>query len=159
MTNGERNDLLQKLKPQFEGTPIYIVETIVVNDEDELMDAFEHFLSLGYEGAIVRNMDGLYVNKRSYDLQKIKEFDDAEFKIIAIKVGTKGSMAGKAVFTCEIKEGDTFDVKMKGSMDELKKYADNPELVIGRFLTVKFQGWTKYGKPRFPVGMRFREDI
>ena len=51
------------------------------------------------------------------------------------------------------------DVKMKGSMDELKKYADNPELVIGRFLTVKFQGWTKYGKPRFPVGMRFREDI
>lgn len=158
MTNKERNEILQSLKPLFEGTPIHIVETLIVNDEDELMEAFEHFLSLGYEGAIVRNMDGLYVNKRSYDLQKIKEFDDAEFKIIGIKVGTKGSMAGKAVFTCEIKDGDTFDAKMKGSMDELKKYADNPDLVIGKIVTVKFQGWTKYGKPRFPVALRFREN-
>lgn len=159
MTNKERNEVLQSLIPVFEGTPIHIVETLVVNDEDELMDAFEHFLSLGYEGAIVRNMDGLYVNKRSYDLQKIKEFDDAEFKIIAIKVGTKGSMAGKAVFTCEIKEGDTFDAKMKGSLDELKKYADDPSLVLGKIVTVKYQGYTKYGKPRFPVALRFREDI
>ena len=30
---------------------------------------------------MVRNADGLYVNKRSYDLQKIKEFDDREFEI------------------------------------------------------------------------------
>jgi len=71
LTNGERNEILQKLIPAFEGSPIHIVETIVVNDEDELMDAFDHFIELGYEGCMVRNMDGLYVNKRSYDLQKV----------------------------------------------------------------------------------------
>ena len=158
MTNFERYEYLESLKPHFVHTPIHIVETIVVNDEDELMAAFEHFLAEGYEGCMVRNMDGLYVNKRSYDLLKIKEFDDSEFKIVGIKVGTKGSMAGKAVFTCQ--NGDvTFDVKLKGNMDELTKYANDPSLVIGKILTVKYQGFTKYGQPRFPVGMRFREDL
>jgi ATP-dependent DNA ligase len=160
-TNKVRNEILQSLKPLFEDTPIHIVETIVVNDEDELMDAFDHFIAQGYEGCMVRNMDGKYVNKRSYDLQKVKEFDDDEFKIIGIKVGTKGSMTGKAVFTCQLPyQGiNTFDCKMKGSMDELKKYADDPSLVIGKILTVQFQGYTKYGVPRFPVGLRFRHDI
>jgi DNA ligase-1 len=159
MTNIERNEILQSFKKGFEGTPIHIVETIVVNDEDELMVAFEHFLAEGYEGCMVRNADGIYVNKRSYDLQKIKEFDDSEFKIIGIKVGTKGSMAGKAVFTCDIPNVGTFDVKLKGNMDDLKTYADDPSLVIGKILTVKYQGFTKYGFPRFPVGLRFREDL
>ena len=68
-------------------------------------------------------------------------------------------MAGRAVFTCEINGNETFDVKMKGSMDDLKTYAEHPELVIGKILTVKYQGFTKYNQPRFPVGLRFREDI
>jgi len=101
----------------------------------------------------------LYVNKRSYDLQKIKTFSDDEFEIIGIKIGTKGSMAGKATFICELPNKETFDAKMKGNMDELKKYADDPSLVIGKIVTVKYQGYTKYGKPRFPVALRFREDI
>jgi DNA ligase-1 len=161
--NKNRNDYLQDyLKPKVENYPqIHIVETIRVEDENELMDAFDHFIAEGYEGCMVRNMSGLYVNKRSYDLQKVKEFDDAEFKIIGVKVGTKGSMAGKAIFTCQLPHQgmNTFDCKMKGNMDELKKYADNPSLVVGKILTVQYQGYTKYGIPRFPVGLRFREDI
>lgn len=147
------------LIPATEGTPIHIVETLVVHNEDELMEAFDHFIAEGYEGCMVRNMDGLYVNKRSYDLQKIKEFDDAEFRVVGVKVGTKGSMAGKAVFICEIPNVETFDCKMKGSLDSLIQYAEKPELAIGRMLTVKYQGFTKYNIPRFPVGLRFREDI
>ena len=159
LTNKERNEVLQSYKPIFEGTPIHIVETIVVNNEDELMDAFDHFIEEGYEGCMVRNMAGLYVNKRSYDLLKVKIMQDDEFKIVGIKVGSKGSMAGKAVFTCELPGGNTFDCKMKGKMDDLKKYADNPDLVIGRMITVQYQDYTTYGVPRFPVGLRFREDI
>lgn len=161
LTNVERATQLGLLGDMYNSDdfPIHFVETLVVNNEEELMDAFEHFLKQGYEGCMVRNMDGLYVNKRSYDLQKIKEFDDAEFKIVDVKVGTKGNMAGKAVFVCAMEDGNTFDCKMKGSLDELQKYAEQPELVFGKILTVQFQGMTKYGVPRFPVGLRFREDI
>ena len=160
LTNAERNEFLQGLKPVFENTVIRIVETVIVNDEEELMDAFQHFLDEGYEGCMVRNIGGLYVNKRSYDLLKVKEFDDAEFKVVDIKVGTKGRMAGKAVFVCETTDGAQFAAKMIGNIDALAKYAENPELAIGRIMTVKFQGYTKKNNvPRFPVAMRFREDI
>lgn len=159
--NKNRNEYLQMdVKEKVKNYPqLHVVETLIVNNEDELMEAFDHFLEEGYEGCMVRNMDGLYVNKRSADLQKIKEFSDSEFKIIGVKVGTKGSMAGKAVFTCELPNKETFDCKMKGDMNELTKYANDPSLVLGKQLTVKYQGYTKYGMPRFPVGLRFREDI
>jgi ATP-dependent DNA ligase len=131
------------------------------------MQAYEDFMEMGYEGAIVRNMDGKYVYKRSYDLQKIKFFDDDEFRIVDIKVGTKGSMAGRAVFICEriredqkLPEGVTFDCKMKGNMDDLKKYAEDPSLVIGKIVTVQYQGYTRKNmKPRFPVALRFRVEL
>jgi len=166
LTNYQRYLLLETLRPSFEGTAIKIVETVIVNDEDELYAYLDDCLARGYEGCMARNMDGKYQYKRSYDLQKLKKFDDDEFRIIDIKVGTKGSMAGKAVFICEkyrdeqpLPDGETFDCKLRGNMDELTKYADDPSLVIGKILTVKFQGYTKYGKPRFPVGERFRVEL
>jgi DNA ligase 1 len=167
MTNFERNKVLQTSKSLFEGTPIHIVETRVVNSQEELMQAYEDFMEMGYEGAIVRNMDGMYVNKRSYDLQKVKVFDDDEFRIVDIKVGTKGTMAGKAVFICErtredqqLPAGVTFDCKLKGKLDDLKLYADDKSKVIGKIVTVQYQGYTrKNKKPRFPVALRFRVEL
>ena len=167
LTNYDRYLILKGMEKQFENSPVHIVETRVVNNEEELMQAYEDFMEQGYEGAIVRNFDGKYVNKRSYDLQKIKIFDDDEFRIVDIKVGTKGSMAGKAVFICErtredqkLPAGVTFDCKLKGDMEKLKEYADNPFLVIGKIVTVQYQGYTrKNSKPRFPVALRFRVDL
>lgn len=167
LTNYERYLILKNWRKVFENSPVHIVETRIVNNKEELMQTYEDFMEQGYEGAIVRNMDGKYVYKRSYNLQKIKIFDDDEFRIVDIKVGTKGSMAGKAVFTCEriredqlLSEGVTFDCKLKGNMDKLKEYADDPSLVIGKIVTVQYQGYTKKNmKPRFPVALRFRVDL
>jgi len=166
LPNNEREIILDGMRDIFEGTPVHIVETIVVNNEDELYAYLDDCLARGYEGCMVRNMDGMYKHKRSYDLQKLKKFDDAEFKIVGVKVSTKGIMAGKAVFICQLPntgedltEENTFDCKLRGNMDKLKEYADDPSLVIDKILTVKFQGYTKYGKPRFPVGERFRVEL
>lgn len=141
------------------------VETVKVNDHDQLMELFTNWLAQGYEGAMVRNTSGLYENKRSYGLQKVKEYEDAEFEIIGVEEG-RGSMAGKAIFKCKT-NGDprmapdgTFDAKMKGKLAALKVYFDHPERAIGRQLTVRFQGVTnKERVPRFPVGWRFKEDV
>lgn len=139
------------------------VETIEVADEDEMMVAFEHFLKLGYEGVMVRNAEGEYLGHpthRSPDLQKVKEFDDDEFMVIGVSTHGRGKMAGKAMFRCRTKAGAEFDAKLVGNMDALKQYVEDPSLAEGRMLTVKFQGYTtKSGVPRFPVAMRFREDI
>lgn len=135
------------------------VETALVENEDELMLTFERFLAEGYEGLVVRNADAIYENKRSYNLQKVKEFLDAEFKIVGVEVG-RGKMADKAIFVCVTEDDVEFRVKMKGSLDSLKKYVDAPSLATGRFLTVQYQGITGASKvPRFPVGLRIRCDV
>jgi ATP-dependent DNA ligase len=137
--------------------PVVLLETVLVNDEDELMAAFEQFRAQGYEGAMVRNANGLYVNKRSYDLQKVKEFDDAEFRITGVKEG-RGKLAGHGIFECQTKEGAPFEAKMIGALAELRKYYEDPRLAVGRLLTVQYQGFTnKSGVPRFPVALRIRD--
>jgi len=139
--------------------PLVRVETKEMADEDELVEFFEACLKKGYEGAMVRNAAGLYVNKRSTDLLKIKEFQDAEFKIVDVEEG-RGKLAGKAIFVCVTADGDRFKAKMKGDQEELSKFWKKPSLAVGRQLTVQFQGYTgKNNVPRFPVGLRFREDV
>lgn len=156
----ERTELLQGIGRHFpKGGPLVLVETLPADDEDELMLRFEHYLSIGYEGAIARNSDGPYVNKRSYDLLKIKEFDDGEFTVVGVKEG-RGKMAGHAVFICHADNGEEFEAKMKGKLSDLRQYWEDPSLAVGRSLTVQYQGLTqKKVVPRFPVALRFREDV
>lgn len=137
-----------------------IVETRVAEDEDELLVHFNNFLEQGYEGAMARNSYGSYTTgKRSYNLLKIKEFDDGEFPVLSVEEG-RGKLVGHAIFVCRTKNGVDFRAKLKGKQEELKQYFDHPELAVGRTLTVKYQGLTnKNGVPRFPVAMRFREDV
>jgi len=137
-----------------------LVKTIEVADEDEMMLAFEECNADGYEGAIVRNAAGEYLSAppdaRSVDLQKLKKFMDAEFRVVGVEEG-RGKLAGHAIFVCKMPDtGNKFNAKMKGPHSELKKYFEDPSLSIGRDLSVKFQGYTKKNKvPRFPVAWRF----
>ena len=174
----ERWEHLENIIGTDRGGPVMLVETREVHDEDELMLAFEDFLAQGYEGAIARNANGPYVGKRSYDLLKIKQFDDAEFLCVGVEEG-RGKLAGHAIFICSIGRVDgpgkkyetelvehgfkerelVFNAKLKGDQSELKKYFSNPALVIGKRITVQYQGLTKNGIPRFPVALRIEEKL
>ena len=139
--------------------PIRLVETIAVDDEAAMTEAFAHFVEQGYEGLMIRNAQSPYLNKRSYDLQKVKEFEDAEFKIVGVVEG-RGRLAGHGIFVCVTKDGTEFQVKMAGALDNLIDVYQNPQNYVGKMLTVQYQGITNASEvPRFPVGLRFRQDI
>ena len=150
--NATLEDYLKKTK-YLKLVPTYLVET-----EDQVMDFFDKFKNEGMEGAMLRNADSLYVNKRSYDLQKVKEFDDAEFEIIGIDEG-RGKLAGHAgAFICRTSTGQEFKAKMSGDTGRLRSYFLDSSLWEGKYLTVQYQGLTgKENVPRFPVGLRIRD--
>lgn len=126
-------------------------------DEDDVKEYFSQFVEMGYEGLMIRNALGEYkIDGRSYDLQKYKEFDDAEFEIVDIISG-KGKMDGKAIFVCKTKENKEFNAKMKGSLVGLEKIFNNKSKYIGCDLTVRYQGFTNDNIPRFPVGIIVRD--
>ena len=134
------------------------VETVQVADEAEAMTYFEQWRKEGYEGAMIRNAEGKYVNKRSYDLLKVKEFDDAEFEIIGIEEG-RGKLSGHVgAFKLKNSGGQEFLAKMAGDTARLRDYFKDHSLWQGKKLTVKYQGLTgANGVPRFPVGVVIRD--
>ena len=141
----------------FEFFSIKLVETVLCETEEKVMDFFDKFRAQGYEGAMMRNAESKYVNKRSYDLQKVKEFDDGEYSIVGITEG-RGKLAGHAIFVCVDDKGDQFEAKLKGETSKLKEYFENHELWKGKKLTVQYQGLTGAKKvPRFPVGVAIRD--
>lgn len=158
-TFAQRHEMMQRLKPRTTGLPIRIVETVLVNNEAEMWEAFERFRAQGYEGAIVRNAHGTYENSRSVHLLKLKKFQDAEFKIVGMAEG-RGKLQGHCgSFVCALPDGRTFNAKMVGPLEALKAAWENQTAWIGKTMTVKFQDYTSAGVPRFPVAMRLREDL
>ena len=149
----ERTDMIKSAELK---APLIAVKTTFILDMNQLMEQFQEDRTAGYEGTMARNADSLYEHKRSYNLQKIKEFDDAEFKITGVKAG-RGRMAECAIFTCTTSKGDLFDCKMEGSLDVLKDILKNPRSVIGKMLTVRYQGLTNGNLPRFPIGVSVRD--
>jgi DNA ligase-1 len=135
-----------------------LVTTHIVEEENQVAGWFTEFVEQGYEGAMLRNSAGLYVNKRSSDLIKVKEMQDAEFEIVGIEEG-RGKLAGHVgAFICRMANGGTFSAKMAGETERLQDYFENHSLWEGKKLTVQYQGLTSYGIPRFPVGIRIRID-
>ena len=147
---------------------IKLVPTVLVPDEDSMMLNFEHFLQAGYEGGMARNLDSPYEGKRSYNLQKIKEFLDDDYLITGIKEG-RGAYAGCGIFLCQSPNvGHTvgcsckdcnFDVKMRGPKERLQEFLQNDKLWKDKTLVVKYQYISKYGIPIFGVGERFKDDL
>lgn len=145
----------------FTGDPIVTVPTVTAKDEEEMISIFGVYIDAGFEGLMVRNSASLYKGKRSYDLQKVKVMQDAEFKIKDVEHG-KGRMADCAIFVCQVKPDDpdkVFRVKMMGSLDNLAEIYKNREQYVGKDLTVKYQKLSAEGIPVFPIGVRIREDV
>ena len=164
--NKQRINLLHnKLSNIDKDSPIYEAPHVVLNSMDDLYRFHKKAVGLGYEGIIIRNFSGKYeFGFRSNDLIKYKEFDDAEFEIADVIEAT-GRDAGTAVFILylqghegeEITDENTFKAKPQGTRELRKEYFDNAEDIIGKKVTVQYQGLSDDGIPRFPSAIAIRD--
>jgi DNA ligase 1 len=134
------------------------VPTVELATELNVHTYLDDCIESGYEGIMLRNIDGVYKLKhRSKDLQKLKLFvQDAEFKIIGVEQG-KGKDAGTPIFTCVTEQGGEFRVRPEGKLAYRQQLWLNRDKTIGKFITVKYQNLTAEGVPRFPVGKIIRD--
>lgn len=136
----------------------YIVQVPIklARSQAEFDAAHREFVAQGYEGTIVRTKDGKYHMTRTADLLKRKDFQTDEFKIVGAKPG-KGAHSGAVVWELETTSGSRFHATMKASLDERRRMFDRSKAYMGRPLTVQYQGLSKDGIPRFPVGIAIRD--
>ena len=152
----KRHRYLQTLALQ-NAVKIKIVPTFVCNNTADIKTFHQQFVGQGYEGSILRNSGGMYKCKyRSYDLLKNKDFDDDEFVItgFTFEKDTSGQNEPLVVWICKTSDGNSFNVRPKGTETERKSLFKNADKYIGQKLWVKFFGYTEGNVPRFPTTAR-----
>ena len=134
------------------------VENKEVCTKNDVYLAEKYYTQQGYEGAIVRDLEGKYsFGKRSWAVQKVKTFRDEEFEVVDFEDG-QGRDNGCVIWICTTEDGKRFHVKPKETLERRKELYEEGSAYIGKYLKVGFQNYTKNGIPRFPIGIGFRDE-
>jgi len=130
-----------------------LVETYLIHNESELKRYHKLFLSLGYEGTIVRHgPEGYAINGRSANLLKYKDFKDTVARVIDVVPSEARPEQG--VLVCE----GGFRAGLKFSHKEREEILQNKQNYIGQMAEIRYFEETEDGKPWFPVCVGFRLD-
>ena len=128
------------------------VETKLVNNKDSANIIHQYNLNDGYEGSILR-LDKPYECKRSYNLQKFKDFQDDEAIIVGYEEG-KGKREGTlGKFLMQDDDGIKFGCPPgKGyNYKALAKMLKNIHKYMGQRATFTYFERTQYGSYRHPL--------
>ena len=134
---------------RFASKNIIIVPSHKIIATDVLIKSYlELFLSLGYEGLMIRQLYMPYEHKRTWQLCKVKVFEDEEFKLVGFEEDKRGGFVG--AFTMQIGDS-TFNAGASGQSEEERAYIwTHQDEFLGKMATVCFFGRSEYGVPRFP---------
>lgn len=172
--------------PNIDSPLVKKISNLFIESPKQMEKQYDLWIKQGYEGAIIRDMRGIYKNGRSTLKQgwmlKLKTFQDAE----AVIVGREELMHNNNEATTD-KLGQTVRsshkdnqeaggtlgsllVEYNGKQFKIGTGFDNAERarlwargdkLNGKLVTFKFQELSKYGVPRFPVykGLRHEDDV
>ena len=128
------------------------VETKHALSKDAANIIHQYNLNSGYEGSILR-LDKPYEQKRSYNLQKFKDFSDTEATIVGYEIG-KGKREGTlGKFLMMDDDGNRFGCPPgKGyTYKDLANMLNNIHDYIGKRATFTYFERTQYGSYRHPL--------
>jgi hypothetical protein len=159
--------IFEKVAP-LELTNIKRVENFPVHNMLEINALVDSFIADGYEGAIARRNNGIYIysinNYHSREVLKIKPTFDAEFTIVGFTQGTKGKDLGAIIWLCAVpdKENLQFHVVPNMPLAERKKLykklsEESASSPIGKLLTVSYAELSPNGIPLQPKGIAIRD--
>ena len=137
------------------------VPTMLVPDMKTITKEYRKLVKLGYEGVMLRNIDGVYTtdaNKtgaflRSKNLVKMKQNFTDEFKITGFTEGSRGKDKGAIIWICETEDQNEFNVTPKDITYEKRKelFDDASENFDKKYknkmLTVEYEALSKSGVP------------
>lgn len=160
----ERRKALMSLLKGF-STHFNVVWTRPVHSVEEIDEHYEELVAKEFEGQIIRWGDCEYVNKRSDQLLKRKDFEDDEFTVVGYEEGV-GKASGKAFSAvCRLRKpatdgSTTFKAGFAGfSEDDLVNIWENQKEWLGKKAHVRFLKYSPYGKPLIPKVTAFRHDL
>lgn len=112
------------------------------NNPDDIAEAvriFHKFLSWGWEGLMIKNVESPYEWKRTKNLWKMKLMDTADLEVLSVVEGTGAAAGTLGKLVCDYK-GTVLNIGT-GTMTaaEKAKFFNNPNLIVGKTIEVAYQ--------------------
>jgi DNA ligase-1 len=153
-----RKNKLKELLDSLNLKYIANVENLYVgNDESEIMKWLNWAKSNNLEGIMLQIADAVYECKRTKTTLKIKQFQDADLKVLDIIEGTGKNVGKLGAITVQFEvEGKlyTCDCGSGFSDDERSLYYNNKELLLGKIVTIGYFEISQNSKTK-EYGLRF----
>jgi len=156
MTFKDRYKILLDIYSSIDNRYIYLLHNNVADNIDDIESYYNQSLQLGYEGVMIRDPEGVYINRRCRYLLKYKPFIDEEGTVIGVE-DCRGNEKGLAKLIIKDDNGNIFTVRPEGSFENRRLWLNNPSLIIGKRYTYRYFERTNNGIPRFPVGIGIRD--
>ena len=145
-----RNENIKSKNEELGSRHIVEVPTHEVSILESAKLWHEDFLKLGYEGSIIR-LNKPYEQKRSYNLQKFKDFQDSEATITGWVEG-QGKRAGTiGKFLARDADGNEFGMPVMDDYNIMANMYDIAEWYIGKTATFTYFQRTPAGSYRHPL--------
>ena len=165
---GERFEELRDFVEQLEaiqnsGTPptyqkmVHFVSQIEAKKWVDVDALDMDFVSKGYEGSMLRWGTEGYAQGRTKYLLKIKSFLDEEFEVVDLLDGRGKRENTLGKWVVRLKDETLCEVGPTGKEEKNLEFWLDKSNLIGKMITVKFQGYTPDGKLRFPVFKSIRD--
>jgi ATP-dependent DNA ligase len=148
-------------------TNLVIVPNYAANSHEDLVAYKDYFISMGYEGLAIRRMaNGAIPGSKEYELSrykpgrsthfyKFKDFIDEEGIVVGVKE-TKGKESSMAKLIIRDQYGIDTPIRF-GTASDRRAWLQQPQLVIGRAFTFKYEKRSEDNRPIQPTGVAFRD--
>jgi len=145
-----RNDMIKRSIEDLSSRHIVQVPTYEVSIIETAKLWHEDFLKQGYEGSIIR-LNKPYEQKRSYNLQKFKDFQDAEATITGWVEGQGKRTGTIGKFLARDAHGIEFGMPVMDDYAIMAAMYDIAEWYIGKKATFTYFQRTPSGSYRHPL--------
>lgn len=116
---------------------ITFIQNIWCDDRESALELANKWIEDGKEGAVFRNLNGIYINGRSMHVQKYKSRYDDDFQITGYEISEGGCL----IWKCITEKGFSFNVrntKATGILDTCPLVKEQAANKIGEKLIVQY---------------------
>ena len=153
----ERRELMNNLYLRFDFKYIVIVPVLYKGNDKSVISGFLDLAKANNEeGLMLNKANGQYQCKRSGEILKCKRFLDSDLRVVNVAQGDGRNKGRLGAITVEFEhEGNihTCDVGSGFSDEERELYYKQPELLLGKIVTIKYFEISSNQKGGF--GLRF----
>lgn len=128
---------------------------------DDVMDLYQQARLAGHEGIIVKDLLAPYEYKRSYFWMKIKGYESADLKVVAVEEGTGKHKGRMGAIHCSLGKGEGRCVAVGTGFTDAQRTDiwANQDGVVGRIAEVGYHEKTPDGSLRHPRFIRWRDTM